>query len=406
MGEILHSVELGWGDNKDRFLKNPPWQPKREIANMVERQGILVPRRFDSLVEAMVAVEEGKQIIVRSEHPLEYGGVAGLLRSYTIDSGRLQTAKESKGAYPELEHLLVGSKKDQFAFEASLVQLSLPKIQEYCQLLNLNPSDFCQEISYSYWEKIPGFNRSIVADSAVPNRYHIFTTAIAKAATFHNYVVVDQGKILVNFPNQITGELHNGLPDVLKFYETVRNLPGFNPEHCPLVEFQSNEDRNYFLQYHRTRDAAPVSWILDRAKEEGEIKAVFVRGATPPEGIVVDVTLYQRGMRSGILPEGEEGSYCPKPDPIFSEIMSRRQLVNFVAQDLWGLAADSINVHLPKSTLFNPAISVFIDPDGNFPAEFEVVRMQEDIKPPHFKIRVVSDGRTAYIKVVSAILPK
>jgi hypothetical protein len=38
---------------KDYYLVNPPQKPKAEIAKYVESYGILVPKRFDSLKEAI-----------------------------------------------------------------------------------------------------------------------------------------------------------------------------------------------------------------------------------------------------------------------------------------------------------------------------------------------------------------
>jgi|GEM_PF-6212305 len=68
-------------EQKDQFLENPPLQPKKEIADMLESRGILVPRRFESLAEALEVIKQGREIVVRSEHPQEYAAAAGLLNS-------------------------------------------------------------------------------------------------------------------------------------------------------------------------------------------------------------------------------------------------------------------------------------------------------------------------------------
>ena len=46
-------------------------QPKRTIGDYVESQGILVPRRFDNLVDAR---KSNKAVLLRSEHSQEYDG--------------------------------------------------------------------------------------------------------------------------------------------------------------------------------------------------------------------------------------------------------------------------------------------------------------------------------------------
>jgi len=48
---------------------------------MLESRGILVPRRFESLAEALEVIKQGREIVVRSEHPQEYAAAAGLLNS-------------------------------------------------------------------------------------------------------------------------------------------------------------------------------------------------------------------------------------------------------------------------------------------------------------------------------------
>ena len=68
----------------DIYLQNLEFlqgQPKRTIADYVEENGILVPKRFNSLEEAL-----GTQLpfIMRSEGTFEYNGVSGLLESHIV----------------------------------------------------------------------------------------------------------------------------------------------------------------------------------------------------------------------------------------------------------------------------------------------------------------------------------
>ena len=66
-----HVSELLDWNQKDYYLENPPKQPKNEIANYVEQNWILVPKRFPNLEEALKFVENWWEIIIRSEGPHE-----------------------------------------------------------------------------------------------------------------------------------------------------------------------------------------------------------------------------------------------------------------------------------------------------------------------------------------------
>src|SRR3989344_4467996 len=180
--EIRERIEA-----KDRFLENPPRQPKKEIADMLESRGILVPQRFEGLGVALEAIRQGREVVVRSEHPQEYAAAAGLLASYVLTAERMQKGRQfcdengteidwdnfykhfGRGdVSDDAENKLFGSLEttDQTAFEETLKKLSLPYVRRYCDLLGIDVDKFCEAISYSYWEKIGGLNRSIVADSA------------------------------------------------------------------------------------------------------------------------------------------------------------------------------------------------------------------------------------------------
>ncbi|MBS3095869.1 hypothetical protein J4480_00345 [Candidatus Woesearchaeota archaeon] len=77
----------------DYYIQNPErlqGQPKRTIADYVEQNGVLVPRRFDSLAEAR---KSKKAILLRSEHPQDYDGISGLLDSFQLSNIILRAAK-------------------------------------------------------------------------------------------------------------------------------------------------------------------------------------------------------------------------------------------------------------------------------------------------------------------------
>ena len=96
----------------------------------------------------------------------------------------------------------------------------------------------------------------------------------------------------------------------------------------------------------------------------------------------------------------EDGSFDFHYHHIFSEIMSRRRKANFDNKSLWKLTLSCIDAHLPKSKLFNPEISISIS-DDNLPPDLPeklFKQTKETGKPATVKIRVVSDGRKAYVK--------
>ena len=103
---------------------------------------------------------------------------------------------------------------------------------------------------------------------------------------------MENGDIVLNAPMKITSEMKESLDDVIELYETIRNIQKFDPNHCPIVEFQTDKYKNnYFLQYHRTRQMEHTTFILDRDLQEDEFEAVYVRGATPPEWLILDIAM-------------------------------------------------------------------------------------------------------------------
>lgn len=75
----------------DYYTEHPPHQPKREIAEYVRSQDILVPEIYDSL---KTALQSGNPFIVRSEHPQDYAGASGLVSSHIVSPDSIRRAKE------------------------------------------------------------------------------------------------------------------------------------------------------------------------------------------------------------------------------------------------------------------------------------------------------------------------
>lgn len=291
---------------QDRSLLNG--QPKRTIADYVEAQGVLVPRRFDTLREAR---QSGVKVLCRSEHPQEYDGVSGMLKSKTLD--KLPDTDE-EGLRNEL---LKEDKRKVF----------FPKV--FCSYVGLDLDSFLREVSFSYWEKLGGRNRTVVADSSIKWKYHIMSYGKEDGGV--SYAVLQDGKIIapsfMENPADCLKELH----ELVSVYEKIRNLDNFDPNHCSIMEFQTVEGKHFFLQYHRARDFKEREFKLEREKEDDEIETLFVRGATSPDGLICKSTLAYAGWELGInyeewvVPDSEEGSFDMHYNLMFSEIMTKKR---------------------------------------------------------------------------------
>ncbi len=281
----------------DHFLAYPPLQPKREIGEYVESKGILVPRRFDNLAAAL---NSDKPFLLRSEHPQDYAGSSGLGRSIFIRPEDCPGNRLYEPLPTNIDQICTYSTAQlirtiteitslpQETFERRLFDLDKNDIATHCKITGMDQPEFEGDSSFSYWEGLGGINRAIVADNTIEDRYHIFTYVHAPRWGImylenYGYQVIDDGKIIYQGgSNSFSPEAIKDFVALIEFYETVRNLDQFDPNHCPIIETQTVADQFYFLQYHRTRDKNPVTFTLDRDLQEGEIPALFVRGATPP----------------------------------------------------------------------------------------------------------------------------
>jgi hypothetical protein len=393
-----------------------------QLADLVARAGIPVPERFASFDEAM---KSGESFLIRSEHPREFAGESGILESFPITSAGLD---EARGFVPSEQPLNKRSfsyriEKQKLALQAklkggserdfyeSLAQSHPVILSQYCSLQQISEQDFLRDVSYSYWKLLGSWNRSVIADNAIPERYHIFTTDVETPAHNRacNYTIVEDGKVKASDGYGMDLDLiQRGAAELIGFYESVRQLPFFDPSHCPMIECQFVNGVHYFLQYHKVRDAEPASFELTRPAEEGEVEASFVRGATPPEGLLVGAAFYYP-RNNWVLSESEEASFDYHYYKVFSEIMSRRRLVQFLDLpfDAGLIAERSSNNHLQKTMLFKPKISVA----GDFkkliskPLLAELLNKTEDEQTPaRVPFFVVSDGRRALVRRQSNFL--
>lgn len=411
-GEKAIEPDLNPSQSKDYFISHPPFRPKKDIADYWESKGKLTPRRFDTLEAALLS---GNPFIIRSEHPQDYDstGVPGLLDSFPISPIRIANAKKvvnkdfknikwnetpmSGRDINSAEVIAQVGEIDQEQLEAKLKELSERKIARYLQLTGIDRDAFLREISYSYWEYLGGINRTIVADSTVHSKYYIFgssTDNYSGKDLGSSYHVLEDGEIS---RSKTTGGLVEDIKDLrqsTELYESLRNLDGFDPNHCPIIEAQSLNGQHFPLQYHRARDFHPATHRLEREKTSEEQEATFVRGSTPQEGTVFDVNVYTRDQaQSSLL--SDESALDFNLDQVHTGAMaSRRKLQLVVIDDVLRLGIMLNGRHMTTSQLFKPEITIGVE-DDSLPKRVYSRHADGDNK---LTVKVVSDGRRAFLK--------
>ncbi|MCX6769961.1 MAG: hypothetical protein NT051_04760 [Candidatus Micrarchaeota archaeon] len=415
--------------NQDWFLSHPPSQPKREVGEYVRRNGILVPKIYDSFKEAKMLTEmrkvlmaPEKAILARSEHPQDYAGVSGMLESYSLphsaitDEASIKAlVREGNFVEPDVpssrerlihfiqEKLLIWNKNRQKEPVARKRQLGITihPAKEYCDLLGISEDRFWEGVSFSYWEKLGGRNLTISADSAISGRYHVIVRWPAYYAIVENGeiilrsrddVVIENSKLIMQnkeFPSDVSKAML-GAPD---FYEQVRNLPRFSPNHCPIIEAQFTDGKYYFLQYLRSRDFEPAQFVLDRQPTDKEIVALLCRGSTSPEGEVHKIKCGY-GYPPSISQQGQSMLQTTRISMI-SELSVRNQNLSIMlAQSSETSPALSlafmVNLHPGISKLFKPRISVLVPS--------ELLKEKEHLQ--EFYMKITADGRKAYLELL------
>lgn len=368
----------------DYYLVNRPRQPKAEIADYVEGEGFLVPKRFTSMREAVIS---RLPLIVRSEHPQDYDGASEILYSPTPDNSQRNLMLNI--SQTEYEQLITTDIADRIAI--------------YCSTVGLKPEEFAKDISYSYWQRISGLNRIIVADNAIRNRYHIFTSDRIMGE-IDNHSIVEGGTIVFNGPKVMDLKLTESFPALIDFYEQIRHLPRFNSSHCPIIEAKTHDGKIYFLQYHRTRDFAEAEFVLDREPEDGEIGPLFVRGTTPPEGKTYDVRVGGfESCRTDCIAGKNKSCLGGNCLALFHGIQSIKKELLFIMYYLSNIPKGvPVAGHFMRSILFKPEISIVVDYESVISkilshfAGFD--RNDYTTKPTSIPLRVIADGRKAYIK--------
>ncbi len=355
--------------------------PKATIGRYVASQCIRTPRIFASYEEAL---ESGVKVIGRSEHTKEYDGVSGLVESY---------GKEEIAGIEELK-------------KRTLERNGL-NVRRFCTLVGIDFEQFKKDLTYSYWELLGGYNRTVTADSAIPGRYHITT----KGEGARDASIFENGKRIKHGRYPLKPELIDGLGEIVEFYERIRNLDRFDPKHCPIVEIQTVNGINYFLQYHRTRDFLETTHVLTEAPGLDYIEVDLVRGATSPKGEVIDVTVangwWNRDPRKFpdkvlAIPQNERGACDLHWLDYFTDLMSRRRVLQIIPKEDVATALMKLgDEHINRSEWLKPQVSVMMHLDKLIPyKEWEPMadKAGNTAEDQHIKVHVVSDGRRAFIK--------
>lgn len=404
-------MSLPAGAERDYFLAYPPLQPKQQIADFVASKGILVPPRFDTLADALTS---NKSFIVRSEHPQDYAGSSGVLNSVFIrpqdclgnDAYEpLPSNLNRYYTYRTVDMMRVVDEIDflpQQEFEAKLTNLSSDEVALHCRLTGMDVAEFSKDISYSYWEGLGGTNHAMVVDNTVEGRYHLFTDVYGpeRGVMFlesHGYQVFENGQVVHRGGSKkFQPEKVSPIVALIEFYESIRSLDKFDTNHCPVIEFQSVDDKLFFLQYHRTQDRRPTNFTLTRDLMDGEIPALFVRGATPPEGLELQLAIhYSTNQPDKRMPSGIDWN----SNPVFTEALIRQRRLQLLAFHNLRHLLTADPGHLQRSQLFKPEVSMVIpyeDWGRSIKRDEKYDRVTNPI--PNVNIHVVSDGRQGYIR--------
>ena len=370
---------------QDVYIANPALlkgKPKETIGNYVrEELGRNPFRKFKLMVPDIYGsfeIARQKWGFARSETELEYSGPSGLLHS--VES------RDYESEAKLLEAIFRGPTLDRSNCGA------------YCRYAKIDANAFTEGVSASYWQHIRGQNHSVVADSAVEGRYHIFT----RERYAQHYLCIEGGNVAYSYG-------HREAPDMafikrlIEAYEYVRNLGNFDPQHCPIIELQTGEDGAvWFLQYHRTRDFKPASFRLERQPEEGESAVHWVRGATDTEKQLFKVLLFHGNLDSMfnvICPMGENWMHDGRNLPHYYEsTMAGRRRLQIIPSDLMFICT-----HQEISRLIKPEITV-LAARSNLVSDDDYARLWHDAyngKQDQFiLLEVSSDGRQAYTKRV------
>jgi len=277
----------------------------------------------------------------------------------------------------------------------------------YCEYSGLPFDEFLGGLSFSAWELVKGVRRVVVADSAIPERWHILSHRISAGT---NYMCVDGADITKESGIRSSGLLRDSLPGLLGSYEFVRHLDVFDSSHCPIMEFVTSKSGNHFVQYHRSRDFSPSNFEFGDIP--GKNEAFWVRGATDETGLIVNVTMQYAALLTKKCPrlerDGEDGTY---EDIDVNDMITRAWLPGRKVHFFDACDEDRVGMfirygatgHGIRETLFRPQLSLMHRRIELVPvAEINSMyyKSMETKKNSSIMLKVTSDGRRACVERV------
>ncbi|GEM_PF-3111679 len=239
---------------------------------------MLVPNEVHTdLKDIEKGLKRGEKWLSRSEHPLEMF-YSDILNTMAIDE---KYAGLSKADFRELTSF--GQLLEKFDKYDVLERRRDLKL--YCKLIGIDFEAFRAEVSSTFWKKVEGENLTVIADSAVAGRYHIFGRGLG------TYVMVENGKI--NREVSSYSRIHPQVPAIIRAYEDARDVFCDGKMHALIVEFGATPNGIYCLQPHPGLDFSPADFRVDWPLGKDEVKIPFVRGRTETaEYVTQEISLY------------------------------------------------------------------------------------------------------------------
>ncbi len=383
----------------DYYLNNPEaleGKPKRTISRYSAEKGFPTAKEL-SLEDAIIS---DVNIIARSEMTQDYDGASGLIDSIVIPAN----SKLRKDGLTE-------QRLKEIALESSGYLW-----KHYCRVEGISEEEFLKGLSFSCFELLDGFNRSIIGDSAIKGRYHIITKqghndistypltrkegyAPSHHADFRNYLIIEDGKIILEMGASLPDDLRAHLPNTIEMYNNFRTQNRFDPVHMPIIEAQTVQTKNgledMFLQYKRNRDFEEVDFTLPR-DSASEFKALYLRGSTGKEGIFAEIHVSaklsgQSSVHSRNLLYEKEINMLLGRIPAYSGEIDPSWLIPFIS--------DGMINHLGISNLFRPQVSVIADSKIISRIDQEIAKEYAlEGYDYYVPIHIVSDGRNTIIE--------
>lgn len=349
-----HNYQLS---NTDPYDWSQSRQPKKDIGEYVRANSdIKVPVRYESLEQALNTMQKGSPVIMRSEHPQEYDQFSGLLDSYVLDK------EHPPRGNPFLADILrCSGTSEEILMSAKLDGPTKRALRRYLTLTRQTDT-FYDDVSFSFWEHIPGRNIAVVADDAVEGRYHLTSHGSGGRGGPRGGIFNVRGRPF-NESDAIADSLgqnmdHQTIKQLIKTYDQVRDLPRFSRQQCPIMEMQVDDNGEiWFLQYHRARTFRATTERLDPKDypyQEGWQLAQTVRGAIGSFVTLKTALWHPEHYRPADRPE--DASFDLHFDIGLSEYLAPTRTAGFShmnAIDLYRNMADGR--HELRSRWFKPA---------------------------------------------------